>query len=92
MRIAVDNQVGYDAIFYLESKGHEVVLKAGNEPDNIWFIDALDAGAELFISPDWDIAFLCNKHDVKFIQLCQNVRGEKIGKFVINKINQRSFD
>lgn len=69
MRIAVDTQVADAAIDYLENKGFVVVFKAHHEPDNMWFRDALDLGADIFVSPDWDISFLCNSHNVKFIKL-----------------------
>lgn len=92
MNIAVDRQVSNIAIEYLENIGHYVVYCANHEPDNIWFDSALYKGADLFISPDWDISFLCNKHNKKFIRLKQGLKGIDIGKFIAKKINKHKYD
>lgn len=92
MNIAVDNQVADVAVSYLKNKGFNVVFRARHEPDNMWFLDALDEGAEVFVSPDWDISFLCNRHDTKFIQLKQGLRGHEIGRFIEERIKNRKFD
>lgn len=92
MKIAVDRQVSDKAITHLEIVGHSVVYKAEHEPDNVWFDNAVFNGAEIFISPDWDIAFLCNKHNKKYIRLKQGLKGIDIGKFIESKIRKRKFD
>lgn len=92
MDIAVDNQVADMAINYLENKGFRVVFKAGHEPDNMWFRDAIDEGAEVFVSPDWDISFLCNQYNVKFIKLKQGLRNIEIGRFIQDRLEKGKFD
>lgn len=92
MYIAVDNQVADSAIDYLKDKGFKVVFRARHEPDHEWFQDAMDLGADIFISPDWDISFLCNRYDVKFIQLEQGLKGVGIGKFIEKRIKEKRFD
>lgn len=91
MYIAVDNQVSDSAIDFLEEKGMKIVLRARHEPDNMWFMDALDLGAEVFVSPDWDISFLCNAHNVKFIKLKQGLRGLAIGRFILECIEKKRY-
>lgn len=92
MKIAVDTQVSDSAIDYLSSRGFKVVFKAYNEPDQIWFRDALDMGAEVFVSPDWDISFLCNQYNVKFIKLKQGLRRIEIGMFIEDRMKKKRFD
>ena len=92
MRIAVDNHVGHNAIRHINNQGHKVVFKAQNQLDRVWFESALDYGADLVVSMDWDIAFLCNRHNVKFIQLGQGIGGVDAAKFVLDRINKGQFD
>lgn len=92
MNIAVDTQIGFQAIKHLESKGYKVVLRATDEPDHIWFEDALDLGAQVFVSPDWDISFMCNRVGVDFIMLKQGLRDHRIGEFIEKRLKERKFD
>lgn len=92
MYIAVDNQISESAIDYLTDVGLEVIFKAGHEPDHVWFTDAYEMGAQVFVSPDWDISFLCNRYNVKFIKLKQGLKGVGIGKFIQECIEKDRFD
>ena len=72
-------------------KGHEVVYHAAiSEPDEIWFYNALDLGAAVFISSDLDIANMVGKEEklnIHWIDL-QN-RGYENGetnKYLLEKI------
>ena len=80
------------AIDYLIHRGHKVILKAKDEPDHIWFEDAMAMGATIFVSPDWDISFMCNRENLKFIRLKQGLRRVEIGKFIEKCIEKGRFD
>lgn len=92
MNIAVDTQVSDSAVTYLREKGFNVIFKANREPDEVWFRDALDMGADVFVSPDWDISFLCNRYNVRWIRLKQNLRNLEIGRFIESRLKQGRFD
>lgn len=87
MKLACDNQVGLKTVQWLEKIGHEVVVWAGDLPDNEWFEEALDYNAEVFISPDWDIVFLCNKHNKRNIQIPPNLKKQDIFNFLKKRLN-----
>lgn len=62
MKIACDVNVSNRSIRFLQREGFEVVFKAGaGQPDVEWFAQALEKGADVFISGDLDIAFLVEK-------------------------------
>lgn len=84
MRIAVDNQISGSTINLLENKGHKVVFWARHEHDEWWFLEALDKGADIFISPDWDIVILANQHDVPCIHLPQGLKGKDQATYILH--------
>lgn len=88
MKVAVDNQISKDTIDYLKRNNIDVVFSAKDEHDDIWFESALDLGAEIFISPDFDIDRLCERYNVKYIELPQNLKTHKVNKFIMKKLNE----
>lgn len=62
MKIAVDNQISLIVVDKLK-RDHQVVLWAGNQQDEEWIEDALDRGAEVFVSPDLDVPNYLDKID-----------------------------
>jgi hypothetical protein len=54
--------------------------------DSYWFREALDEGAEIFISPDWDIAVMAGNANKAFIQLPQNLGGGRLVEYVVNRV------
>lgn len=59
MKIACDVGVSNRSIKFLKMKGFDIVFKANTgQPDKEWFDQALEAGADVFISADLDIARL----------------------------------
>lgn len=85
-RVAFDTQLSKAAVRAVEDAGHEVVYWAGSEHDELWFREALDAGAEVFVSPDWDISILANHHNVRCIRLPQRVGGEALVRFILKQL------
>jgi hypothetical protein len=66
MKVAVDVGVGRRGIRMLQRAGHEVVVKAEpGETDGSWFFRAMNAGAEIIISPDRDLNILGYDHKVR---------------------------
>lgn len=77
IKIAVDNQVSFRTIDEL-NVDFDVVFNATDEPDDQWIEQALDLGAQVFVSPDLDIPnYLAdNGYDwVSWIDLPQNLNG-----------------
>lgn len=89
MKIAVDNQISKQAIRQL-SKHHEVVLTADDQQDEIWIDDALDLGAEVFISPDLDVPnYLDRIHsNAAWIDLPQGLRTENQFSFLMDELKK----
>ena len=87
MKIALDNQVSKGAVNSLKSAGHDVVMLAGNLPDHVWHKKAIDAGAELFFSPDYDIENMTLNLGKSFVRLPQNLGGGELVDFVVRAAN-----
>jgi 2-keto-3-deoxy-6-phosphogluconate aldolase len=85
-RIAFDTQVPRQAIQAAESSGHTVVYWAGAEHDELWFRQAMDMGADVFVSPDWDIAILAENHNKKFIRIPQKLGGQELVAFIMKRL------
>ena len=77
MKLALDNQVSHNCAKALKLAGHIIVYHARHEHDQLWFKKAIEANAECFISPDWDIDILCNQNNVKCIRLGQRLSSEE---------------
>lgn len=76
IKIACDNHVSINNIEKLKTIGYTVVFRAWDESDFQWCNNALDKGANVFISCDWDIEFICNQNNVFCIRLPQNKGGK----------------
>lgn len=62
MKIACDVGVSNRSIKFLKNKGFDIVFKASaGQPDKEWFDQALEVGADVFVSADLDIARLVEK-------------------------------
>lgn len=72
----------------LEAAGHEVVYWASDEPDEWWFRDALRAGAELFVSPDWDIVLMADERNAARVLLKNGIRGAEQARPVLREIER----
>jgi hypothetical protein len=91
MKIAVDNQISKLNVKQLINRGLEIVYRADDQFDNIWFNEALNFGAEIFVSPDFDIDQLCEKYKVLYIRLPQNISGLCLNDFIemeVKKLNE----
>lgn len=88
MQVAFDNQVPRKAIDAVRSHGFEVVLHAKDQSDREWFEDAMHMGAEVYVSADWDIDFLCNKYNKKFIRVPQGLGGGRLVGYVVDQLNK----
>lgn len=87
MKVALDNQVGKGAVNSLKAAGHEVVMLAGDLPDHVWHKRAVEAGAELFFSPDYDIENMTLNIGKSFVRLPQNMGGGQLADFVVRATN-----
>lgn len=86
MRIAVDCGISNDAIDVLEAAGHDVVYKAGEEPDEWWVKDALKYKPELFVSHDWDIVIIAVEKDCKAVRMPDGIAGAAQAKIVLDTL------
>lgn len=86
MLIACDNQVPFGAIQMMAARGFHCVFRAKNEKDCDWFAQAVESGAAVFISPDWDIEQLCKAHGKEFIRLKQGLRGIEVAHYVTRQL------
>lgn len=86
VKVAFDTQVSRRAVEAAQDNGFNVVYWAGHTHDELWFREAMDRGAEVFVSPDWDIAVLANRFDKTFIKLPQNLGKGKLVDFVVNQL------
>ena len=90
MKLAIDNQISKYVVEHLK-KDYEVVRTAGNDPDHIWISDALDKGADVFISPDLDIPNFLDKENAdwaRWIDIPQGLGYEKQYKFIMEKLKK----
>lgn len=88
IRLACDNQVSLDVIEKLESHNYEVVFWAKDEDDNTWFSWACEQGADIFISPDWDVTVLANQNGKGSIRLPQGKKRNKALRFLLQKLEE----
>lgn len=86
-KLAVDNQIGKNVIRKLE-RHYEVVLTAGDKADEDWIPEALDLGANVFVSPDLDVPnFLDRENDPAiWIDVPQNLSGDAQFTFIMKKL------
>lgn len=87
MKVALDNQVGEGAIRALKAAGHEVVMTAGDLPDHVWHRRAVEAGAELFFSPDYDIENLSLDIGKSFVRIPQGLGRGELNDWVVRAAN-----
>jgi hypothetical protein len=88
MKLAIDNQISKYVVQRLKQH-YEVVRTAGNDPDEIWLNDALDLGADVFISPDLDVPNFLDKakaDDAVWIDVPQKLSIEKQFTFLMKKL------
>ena len=86
-KLALDNQVSKDAAQKL-SAHYEVVMNAGDLPDEEWIEQALLLDANIFISPDLDVPNYLDRiqSDARWIDLPQNLRSHNQFDFIMKKI------
>lgn len=77
MKIACDTGVSGAAIDVLKKNGHEIVYWASHEPDEWWFKDANERGAEVFVSHDWDIVLMADEAGKARIHLRNGIAGSR---------------
>ena len=88
--IAVDNQISLRVVEKLKRK-YKVVVWAGNKPDDVWIEEALDLGANIFISPDLDVPNYLDKLNAnwtKWIDVPQKMTKEKQYEFLLKKLKE----
>ena len=64
-------------------------FRAHEEPDEVWFNQALDLGATIFISPDIDISLMVDKMDsplYKLIEVPQRLSGIELMRFLRKRL------
>lgn len=86
MRVAFDTQVPSATIKAAEGCGHQVVYWAKDEHDEWWFREAMERGADVFVSPDWDIALMANKNGLGFIKLPRGIGKSRLVDFILNRL------
>jgi hypothetical protein len=91
MKIAVDNQIGKIIVDILKQRKFDIVFRAQDEADHEWIEKALDLGATVFVSPDFDIPFYLDKEypdeSYKWVELPQNLPKRKQCEFLTKKLS-----
>jgi len=88
MLIACDNIISFEDIERLESYGFKTVKWAGQEHDELWFREGIEKGAEVFVSPDYDIGILCNHYNKRWLQIPSGVSRVERYHFVLNNLRK----
>lgn len=88
LKIACDNHVSLENIERLKFMGYSVVFRAWHETDWSWCNEALEKGANVFISCDWDIEFFCNTNNASCIRLPQNKGGKAQLNYITNRLKK----
>jgi len=88
IRIACDNQISLDVIEKLEKHNYEVVFWAKDEDDVTWFRWACEQGADVFISPDWDVTVLANQNGKGCIRLPQGKKRNGLLNFLLRRLEE----
>lgn len=86
MKIAIDRQISPK----INLPGHEIILWAGDEDDEVWIQRAVERGAEIFISPDLDVPNIldANNYEGHWIEYPQNLKKEKAEKYILNQLEK----
>lgn len=89
MKIAVDNQVSDSCVDSLNDL-YDVVLCAGDMPDDEWLELAMDMDVDVIISPDLDVPNYLDKadSDIVWIELPQGLRGRNQFDFLKKRIEK----
>lgn len=86
MKLAFDNAVSKRSAETIRDRGHEVVVHALYEHDELWLRRAMDGGAEIFFSHDWDVDIFCNSRNKKCVRLTQGMKQPEIVKAILKAI------
>ncbi len=88
MKLALDNVVSRRAAHMLKAAGHIVVYHAEDEHDEWWFREACEAGAECFVSCDWDIVLMADNAGKLAMRLNGNggVRGAAQAAVILRRL------
>jgi len=87
-KIALDNQISKETTHKLRALKVDVVYRATNERDEVWVLNALNKGANVFLSPDLDIPNLLAQYDVKavWIDVPQGLKGVDQVHYICNQL------
>ena len=87
MKLAVDNQISLSVVEGLKET-HEVVIWADDMQDEDWIDEALDLGAEVFISPDLDVPNYLDRvnSNAHWIDVPQGLPKKRQLNFLIEKL------
>lgn len=88
MKLALDCQISFKGAKILNNSGHTVVYHARHEHDQLWVRRAVEKGAEVFISPDWDIDIMCNQLNLYCIKLKQKQKSEDAVQFILKELKR----
>jgi len=86
VKIACDACIAQAAIWALELDGHKVVYQAKSEADEQWFPEAVDAGAELFVTHDFDIVTMAINRGLLALIIPAGIRGKDQASVVLEYI------
>lgn len=89
-KIACDNHVSLKTMLALRNYGYNIVYRAWSEEDDTWCNNAVQKGATVFISCDWDIEFFCNKNDLTCIRIPQGKGGKAQRNFITKQLKRLS--
>ena len=92
LKLALDNQISKVTVERLSSH-YEIILMAGDRPDEEWVEDAYFEGANVFISPDLDIPNLLEKIappevPVFWIDIPQGLKSDKQYYNILNQLRK----
>lgn len=90
LKIAVDNQISYNAIYGLKNRKFDVVLWAGDMSDEDWVDKAIGLGANVFVSPDVDIPILLDRmlpdEKIHWIDIPQGLKSKDQLRYLLTQL------
>ena len=91
MKLALDVQISKQAQHELRKFGFEIVYRAGaGVDDETWVLNAIGAGANIFVSPDLDIPNLLERlgTEAAWIDVPQGMRGENQANYIAGRLTR----
>lgn len=85
-KVALDNHLPKTAVDKITDAGFEVVFRAQDEHDELWFSLSVDLGANVFVSRDIDLEIMATNAGLDYVCPPEGVSGDALIDWVIRKL------